>query len=271
MELRLMDRTGKESGKVKLPVQFDEEPRQDLIKRAVDSIQANRRQPYGALPTAGKRASAKLPRRRRNYKTAYGRGISRVPRKIMSRRGGRMNWRGAFAPGMVGGRRAHPPKAEKSFKKSINDKERQKAIRSALAFTLSKDAVTKRGHLAPDHYPFALAKDAEAIDKTKEAVRLLVALGLEKELVRAEVKKVRPGKGKMRGRRYRKKTSVLIVTSQSCPLTKAARNIAGVDAVAVHQLNAEILAPGGAPGRLTLFTQGAIERLAKEKLFGEAQ
>ena len=35
----------------------------------------------------------------------------------------------------------------------------------------------------------------------------------------------------------------------------------------MNSLNAELLAPGGQPGRITLFTEGAIDRLKKENLF----
>src|SRR3989338_11129595 len=144
MKLKVISPEGKEDGSVTLPTQFSEEVRSDLIKRAVLAIQSHNRQPYGASPEAGKRASAKLSRRRRNYRGSYGLGISRVPRKIFSRRGTRMNWQGAFAPGTVGGRRAHPPKAEKIWWQNINKKERKMAIRSAMAATINKEAVTKK-------------------------------------------------------------------------------------------------------------------------------
>ena len=88
-----------QQGDVELPKQFDEEFRPDLIKRAVLVVQRNKRQVYGAKKDAGKRASAELSRRRRKYRGSYGAGISRVPRKILSRRGTRFYWVGAFAPG----------------------------------------------------------------------------------------------------------------------------------------------------------------------------
>jgi len=113
MKLQILSISKEEIGKQELPVQFEEEVRPDLIKRAVISIHGNARQAYGSDPMAGKRSSAKLSRRRHVYKTSYGIGISRVPRKIMSSRGTRMNWVGAFAPGTVGGRKAHPTKAGK--------------------------------------------------------------------------------------------------------------------------------------------------------------
>ncbi|MFC2135964.1 50S ribosomal protein L4, partial [Bacteroidota bacterium] len=107
MKLKILNTNKTETKTTDLPIQFYEPVRKDLIQKVFLAIQANKKQPYGADPEAGKRASAELSRRRRKYRGSYGMGISRVPRKIMSRRGTRMNWVGAFAPGTVGGRRAH--------------------------------------------------------------------------------------------------------------------------------------------------------------------
>jgi len=79
--------------------------------------------------------------------------------------------------------------------------------------------------------------------------------------------KIRAGRGKMRGRRYKVKKGPLIVVSHVCPLLKTAANIPGVDIVEVNNVNAHVLAPGADIGRLTLFTEAAVERLAKEGLF----
>ncbi|MFC1755641.1 50S ribosomal protein L4 [Thermoproteota archaeon] len=78
---------------------------------------------------------------------------------------------------------------------------------------------------------------------------------------------MRAGKGKLRGRKYKTKKGPLIVVSKECPLVKTADNIPGVEVVEVQNLNANLLAPGTDLGRLTLFTDTAIERLDKEKLF----
>jgi large subunit ribosomal protein L4e len=267
MKLRILGLNKENKGEKELPVQFNEEIRQDLIKRAVLAIKANKRQPYGASPEAGKRASAKLSRRRHDYKGAYGYGISRVPRKILSRRGTRFNWVGAFAPGTVGGRRAHPPKAEKQLKQKINKKERRKAIRSAISATVIKELVEKRNHKVPEEYPFIISSDIENIEKIKELRKILESLGLKEELKRCEKKKVRAGKGKIRGRKYKKKTGPLIVVSERCNLMKKCTNIAGVNIEIVNKINTEILAPGAEIGRLTFFTDKAINKMEKEKLF----
>lgn len=267
MELAIKTPTNTEEGKKKLPAQFAEPVRADLIKRAVESIWSHERQPYSSDPRAGKKASAKLSRRRRDYRGGYGHGISRVPRKILSRNGTNMMWVAAFAPGTVGGRRAHPPVASKDWVQKINDKERRKAIRSALAATVDKQLVAQHGHALPAHYPFIISNAFEALDKTQAVADALAKLGFEQELARSSRKKVRPGKGKSRGRRYRTATGPLIVVAGDCKLLRAAKNLAGVDVREVARLNASVLAPGAVPGRLTLFTVSAIDKLTKENLF----
>ena len=267
MKLNVLDLAKNKVGEIDLPSQFYEEFRPDLIQRAVSAAQSHRRQNYGASPEAGKRASAKLSRRRRDYKTSYGFGISRVPRKILSRRGTRMNWVGAFAPGTVGGRKAHPPKSIKELSKKINKKENAKAMRSAIAATLLRDVITKRGHLVPEEFPFALQDKFESLDKTKTVLDSLEKLGFANELSRAEEKSVRAGKGKSRGRKYRKKKGILIIVAKEAKISKAAANIPGIDVAEVKKLSAELLAPGGKPGRLALWTTAALDMLEKEKLF----
>ncbi|MBI3034797.1 50S ribosomal protein L4 [Candidatus Woesearchaeota archaeon] len=231
MRLNILDSTKNKVGEIKLPHHFQEDFRPDLIQRAVLACQSHKRQAYAASKEAGKRASAKLSRRRRDYRGSYGFGISRVPRKIMTRRGTRMNWTGAFAPGTVGGRRAHPPKTEREWWKKINERERAKAIRSAIAATILKDVVSERGHIIPNGYPFILDDKFELIDKTNKILETLKKLGLESELARVEERKTRAGKGKSRGRKYKRKKGPLIVASNTYKLTRAASNIPGIDIV----------------------------------------
>jgi len=267
MKLKILDAKNNEKGSMSLPKQFSEEIRPDLVKRAVFAIESNIRQPYGAKVGAGMRSSAKVSRRRRDYKGSYGHGISRVPRKTFTRRGMRFNWAGAVAPGMRGGRRAHPPKVDKIWEQKINKKENRKAIRSALSAAVDKNIVMERGHIAPESYPFIIDDSFEMMNKTKDVIDALNSLGLEKELERASRKTVRAGKGKMRGRKYKKAKGPLIVVSKNCELSNSSKNIPGIDIIEVSKVNAKLLAPGADIGRLTLFTKSAIERLDKEKLF----
>lgn len=266
MKADIFNIQGEKVRTIDLPAQFSEEVRPEIIKRAVLAIQANKRQPYGALIGAGQRQHGKLSRRRREGKGSYGHGISRVPRKIMSHRGRNYFWVGAVAPGMVGGRRAHPPKAEKDWSQKVNTKERRLAIRSAISATCIKEVVANRGHKFK-HLPIIIDSSFETFSKTKEVIDVLLRLGLEKELERASVKKIRPGVGKTRGRRYKTRKGPLIVVSTKCALQSSARNIPGVDVCTVESLNAELLAPGCEPGRLTIFTEKSVERIEKEKLF----
>lgn len=267
MRLPIFNLQNQKTGEKELPSQFKEPYRPDLIKRAVLSLQSRSRQSYGTFPEAGQRPSAKLSRRRRNYKGSYGLGISRSPRKILSRRGTRFNWAGAFAPHTTGGRRAHPPKAEKLWSRKINKKENRLAICSALSATLDPGLVRQHGHHPPATYPFLIDSEIETLARTKNVQEALLRLNLQEELQRPSTKKIRAGQGKLRGRKYRKKKGPLLVVSEDCPLLRSARNLPGLEIVKPNQLNAELLAPGAQAGRITFFTEKALDKLAKEKLF----
>lgn len=242
MKLAVRNTKNAENGSIQFPIQ--EQVRHDLIKRSCEALASKKRQPYGADPRAGLKHAADVSRRRRKYRGSYGKGISRVPRKILSRSGLQFNWRGAQMPGTVGGRRAHPPKAEKKWARKINKKENRKAINSAMCAALDTAVVQKRGHLVPEEYPFVLDEDFEEITKTKELKAILESIGFSDELARGE----RGGK------------SLLIVTENE-RLAKAAKNLPGVDAANTKQLNAHLLAPGTHPGRATLFTKTSVEAL----------
>ncbi|MCF7798730.1 50S ribosomal protein L4 [Candidatus Woesearchaeota archaeon] len=267
MKIKVFDKANTEKKSVDLPVQFNEPVRIDLVKRAVLSLQAARRQKYGAMPGAGQRYSSFLSKRRHKYKSTYGIGQSRTPRKVLNRRGTRFYYVGATAPQTVGGRRAHPPKAEKEWDQKINTREKRKAIRSALAASVDANLVKARGHHIPASYPLALDASFEELAKTKDVVAALQALGFTRELERANITSIRAGKGKARGRKTITKKSVLFVVSKDCPLLKAGANLPGTDVVPVNALNAELLAPGTHVGRVTLFTDIALDVLKEQQLF----
>jgi large subunit ribosomal protein L4e len=267
MKLKILTIEGTEKGTMEMPEQFSEPARKDLVKRAVLAIQARNRTPYGAFPEAGKRYSAHVSKRRRDYKGTYGIGQSRTPRKVLSRNGTRFNFVGAFAPQTVGGRQSHPPKASKIWATKINELENRKAIRSALASTMVVELVKARGHKVPASYPFILAEEFNNVKKTAELRKSLLKLGFKDELERSSVVKVRAGKGKVRGRKYKTRKGILFVLSKESDLSKSARNIAGSDIVLVKNINVELLAPGTEPGRLTLFTESAVKELSESKLF----
>ncbi|WEL23963.1 50S ribosomal protein L4 [Candidatus Nanohalovita haloferacivicina] len=248
-----------------LPIQFTERVRDDLVKRATLSIKSKKRQAYGADPEAGNKHVTYWKKRQNAYRGQKGKGMSRVPRKITVRRGMQIYGEGAEAPNTRGGRRAHPPKAEKDFEEEINDKERRKAIRSAIAATADQSLVTEK-HAYDGEVP--LVEDGlEEIEKTQDLKEKLEDLGLEEELERVKQKKVRAGKGKNRGRKYVRKSGPLVVVAEDEGIKNAGSNLAGVEVSLVDQLNAEKLAPGAEPGRLTVWSEKALEKLEEEELF----
>ena len=161
------------------------------------------------------------------------------------------------------------PNIDIYLKLKINNKERKKAIRSALAATLNKELVGLRNHLIPKIFPIIIKEDIESLNKTKEVEKTFEDLGLKDEMERVNNRRTRAGKGKARGRKKIGKKGPLVVVSKNCPLLRSARNLEGVDVVIVDNLNAELLAPGTVAGRLTVYSSKAIERIGKERLFME--
>ena len=241
---------GKKLKEIELPKVFFAELEPELIRRAVLAIQSARRQPKGTKEGAGMkvaeyRGSRDLP--------FYDRSINveraRLPR--LKNRRTLLEGRVANVPQAVGGRRAHPPKPEKRIEERINKKEKKKALISAIAYTKEKEAIAKR-HKIPEtiQLPIVIEDKFERLKKTKEVLQVFEKLGIASDIIYAKEKtRKRAGKGKARGRKIKKKKSALIITSKEAPVYKAARNLVGVDICSVTNLNAELLAPGGMPGR----------------------
>ena len=246
MNTTVHDLDGGDAGSVELPGVFETPFRPDLIGRAVTVAQANRKQAYGADEFAGMRTPAES--------FGSGRGLAHVPRsENVARR----------VPHAVSGRRAHPPKAEKDQTKDLNDKERRLAVRSAIAATTDVALVADRGHAFDEDLdlPLVVSDEFESLEKTQEALGVLEALGVDADIERAdEGRSVRSGRGTSRGRKYRQPKSLLVVTSEEP--SRAARNLAGVDVATAREVNAEDLAPGAHPGRLTLWTESAVAEVA---------
>ncbi len=259
MKANVYSLDGKVVGDVELPKVFEFPYRPDVIKRAVLAIQTESYQPYGSDPMAGKRTSAHYHGSRHYRWTMMNREMSRMPR--IHGKVGYLGWTARFAPHAVKGRRAHPPKVEKVIVERINKKEKRFALKSALAAVANKELVTKRGHKFDGELPIVFDDAFENVAKSKEVYSAFKNVGLGKELERTKVKKVRAGRGKMRGRVYKKKKGPLVVVSKKCPLVSAAKNIPGVDVVDVKHLSVAMLAPGTHAGRLTIFTKSAMEKL----------
>ena len=257
---------------VTLPGAFESDFRPDLIRRAVHSSRANRRQPYGHREHGGKRA----PQPGMKHSVEWwgkGRGVSRIMRRTGQRRG-------AQNPHTLGGRRTHGPKVEKIWARKFNSKQRRLARDAALSATVDMDMVTSRGHQldeSVEHLPIILGNYTETVDgktseynieafnhgsATRKVMAIFTELGLGHDLHRARSnRKIRAGKATMRGRVHKTPKSVLLVVKEKSGLAHAARNLPGVDVVAARDLSAEDLAPGGDLGRLTVFTKAAVGAL----------
>lgn len=259
--VKVFDLQGKEVGEVELPKVFKTDFRPDLIIRAVLAMQSHNRQPYGTDPLAGKRTSAYYHGLRKGPHHMMNREMSRMKRIHGGAPGLEMTAR--FIPGVVKGIKAHRPLAEKIWDRKINKKENNLALKSAIAATSDLELVSKRHKISDVELPLIIADDIQSVKKTKDIEKILDALKLSLDIERAKVKKVRPGKGKMRGRRYKKKKSVLFIVSKDSGIVKAAKNIAGVDVCNVSNVNIELLAPGTQAGRLTVFDKSAINKLGE--------
>lgn len=246
---KIFDLSGKAVGKVKLPAVFDTPLRPDVVKRGVVALQSRRFQAQGRDPMAGKRTTAESQ--------GVGHGTARVPR--MKEKG-----RAAFGVGMAKGHQAHPPRSEKKTAKRLPHREMTLALRSAVAATGVKEVVAGRGHMiegVPD-FPLVVADEFEGLRRTKDVETVLLALGVWADVFRArESRNVRAGKGKGRGRRYKQSVGPLIVVAKDSGVVEAARNLPGVDVALVDGLNVELLAPGTHAGRLTLWSNSAMEKL----------
>lgn len=254
---------GKKSGEIELPKLFSTAVDKSLIKRAVLSIQSSKIQPKGPFSRAGLensavyRGSRHLPTIQRSINV----GHARLPRT--KERRGLLQGRVAKVPEAVGGKRAHPLKPEKLVAERINKKEKKKATESAIAATTKKELVSGRGHLIGKfELPLIVENKLESLKKTKDVIDFLKAMDIFQDVERAKNnRKIRSGKGKRRGRKYKRVKSVLFVAGESTQLFKAARNIEGVDIVPVNNLNADLLAPGTEPGRLTVWTENAVKKM----------
>ncbi|VVC04259.1 50S ribosomal protein L4 [Candidatus Burarchaeum australiense] len=263
MKANVYTLAGDERGSVELPQLFSEPIRHDLIARAVLAEESRTRQPKGAYKWAGLQTSAEYRGRKEEYGSIKNKGISRLPReKLPKGRFGKVR----RVPFSVKGRRAFPPNVNEILVEKINERERQKAMRSALAATVSKSLVKERGHLvdALKSYPVVIENAFEALSKTKDVVTVLGKLGYSSDMARAR-RNSKPRSGVMGGRRggTKRPKSLLIIVAEDKGIGKGARNISGVDVALTDKLSARLLAPGTHPGRLAIFSEAAIEKLRK--------
>jgi len=237
-----------------LPAVFRAPVRPDIVSMIHNEVAKNRRQPYCVSEPAGHQTSAES--------WGTGRAVARIPRV----RGGGTHRSGQAAFGNMcrGGRMFAPTKQWRRWHRKVGVAQKRYAMCSAIAATGVPALVMAKGHVISNipEVPFVVSDKTQGFSKTKEAVEFL-----RRNKAWADVAKVyasrrmRAGKGKLRNRRHVQKLGPLVVYDQDQGITKAFRNIPGVDTIQVDNLNILKLAPGGHVGRFVIWTESAFKKL----------
>jgi len=262
MKMEVFDVHGKKAKQMEMPDFFMGKIREDLIAKVLEAKKI--KQAYAPSPLGGNQhsASGKFSHRRHVWKTLYGKGISRIPRKIFSRSGSQFNMAGATIPSTRGGRRAHPPKILHMLTRhKINKGEMNLAFISALRATASPEIVSKKYATLRDekikNLPIVIETSVLKL-KTKDFLKMLKEILGEKIFnVAVRKKVVRAGVGKLRGRKYKENAGLLIVKGK-----KEKANSKLMEVATAENLSVNDLAQGGF-GRLVIYTEEAIRELEK--------
>lgn len=259
---QLLSTNGEKLKEIELPSAFSEKVREDIISKIVEV--EKEMQPYGLDPRAGRRHSASgiLSHMRHKWKTTYGHGISRVPRKIMWRRGDQFYWIGAEVANTRGGRRAHPHKVTLKGGK-INKKEYALALKSAIASTASHSLIkdkysSLRNEKIENNLPIVVEDKILKLNAKQFYESLKKILG--KLYSVAYIKKeVREGKGRHRNRKYKQTAGMLLVIGKNEKIQISGIEVKNTDKLKVIDFGR------GKLGRLTMFTEEAIKELGALK------
>jgi len=244
----------KEGKTVPLPKVFSSPLRYDVVRFVHTNIAKNARIPYAVSRRAGHKTSAES--------WGTGRAVARIPR--VSGGGTHRSGQGAFGNMCRGGRMFAPTKVFRKWHARVPKKVRKLAVRAALAASAIPALVMARGHNLEDvpEIPLVVPNSVEALEKTKDAVKLLKDIGAYHDVEKVQgTMKIRTGKGKRRNRRYTIRKGPLLVVSKRCEALKSFRNLPGVDINYVTALNLLRLAPGGHIGRLVIWTEDAFNQL----------
>ena len=258
MKAKLYDSKGKEKKTLDLPGCFTSKPRNDILLKVFEAQKTSFMQPYGTKPGAGAQYSASgiLRHKRHAWKTTYGKGISRVPRKIMSRSGASFNWVGATVSSARGGRNPHSPKSEKNLFKKVNKKELFLAFLSALSGTFDSFSLEKKYN---SKIQTGLIFEASFLEsKTKDFFKVLETLYGESFEKVLKKKAVRAGKGKRRGRKYKSNAGLVFFIGKDEKMSRK-----GISVINVNELKISDLAPNGVPGRIACYSENAIKELGE--------
>jgi len=258
MKVQIIDINGKKIKEISTNL-FEEPIREDIISKVIESEKI--KEPYSPYFLAGmdRSASGNVRHTRHSWKTDRGRGMSRIPKKSFWRRGTQFSWEGAIVPSTKGGRRAHPPKGFLKIKK-INKKEFKKALLSSLTYVSETNKIKEKYSSLKNkeiNVKLPLIVEKKIIElKTKDFLNSLKKILGDLYSVSLQKKSIRAGKGKLRGRKYKKNAGVLFIIGKN-----EEKKIKGVNFVKTNELKVRDLADGGA--RLTIFTEEAIKDLER--------
>lgn len=263
MKTKLYNIDGKQGKEMTLPSCFSAPIREDLVQKILEA--KKQVQPYAPSAVAGNQysASGKLVHRRHVWKSQYGRGMSRIPRKQMSRRGTQFNWVGATVPNTRGGRRAHPPKAISMINTNkTNKKELILALKSAISATANSKYISRKYETLKNekisNLPLVVESKFLSL-KTKHFIKSLkLILGEKLSKIAFKKKTIRAGIGKIRGRKYKSNAGLLIVLGKDENFKTKQFEIVNVSQLGINDL------AKGSLGRLTLYTENAIKDLEKK-------
>lgn len=252
--------SGDKTGETTLPAVMTAPLRPDIVQFVHTNMNKNKRQAYAVSIYAGKQVSASS--------WGTGRAVARIPR--VGGGGTSRSGQGAFGNMCRGGRMFAPTKTWRKWHKKINLNQKRYAVASALAASAVPALVMARGHVIDEvpEVPLVLETAVESTKKTSVAKDVLAALGALDDVEKAgDSKKIRAGKGKMRGRRYVMRRGPLVIYKSNDGVEQAFRNLPGVELCCVDRLNLLQLAPGGHMGRFCVWSQAALESL--DEIYGE--
>merc|ERR1712232_1239651 len=253
--VQIWDAEGKQSSQYALPAVFTAPIRSDVVQFVHTNINKNSRQAYAVSVGAGYQTSAES--------WGTGRAVASIPRVP----GGGTHRAGQAAFGNMcrGGGMFAPNKVWRRWHRRVNLNQKRMAVCAALAASALPSLVMARGHSIDNvpEVPLVVANDAfSGMEKTKTAVALLKAVNAYDDVERShDSKNIRAGTGKRRNRRFTSRVGPLVVYDESGPLTRAFRNLPGVELCQVSRLNLLRLAPGGHLGRFIIWTEGAFKQL----------
>merc|ERR1739844_444049 len=237
-----------------LPAVFKAPIRPDIVSFIHHEVAKNHRQPYCVNRDAGHQTSAES--------WGTGRAVARIPRV----RGGgtHRSGQGAFGNMCRGGHMFAPTKVYRRWHRRVNVNQKRYAMTSAIAATGVPALVMAKGHRIDNipEVPLVVSDSVQSFKKTKEAYIFLNKVKAWTDIEQVyKTQRFRAGKGKMRNRKRIQKRGPLVIYDQDQGLTKAFRNIPGVDTISVDHLNLLKLAPGGHVGRFCIWTESAFKKL----------